>query len=223
MEQVDLARGLEAGSRSLLIIGQGGHSRVVSDVARSMGFVCLEFCEFDPVSGHTSGCDSQSLREFYAGEFVVAIGDNSAREDVQRSFVAHNPAARPATLVHPSSVIAPSACIGRGTVIMPLCVVNAATTVGDGVILNTRASVDHDNLIEDYASIAPGSTTGGHVAIGKRAIISIGAVIRHRVSIGNDVLVGAGAVVLSDVENNGLVYGVPARWVRSRASREPYL
>ena len=47
--------------------------------------------------------------------------------------------------------------------------------------------------------------------IGNRVDIGAGAKILGRVTIGNDILIGANAVVISDVPDNSIAVGVPAR------------
>ena len=52
---------------------------------------------------------------------------------------------------------------------------------------------------------------GGNVSIGQNSWIGIGSVIKQNIRIGSNVVIGAGSVVINDVEDNKIVYGVPAK------------
>lgn len=212
-------------SRKLLILGCGGHGKVVTEVAEALGYANISYLDRP----------GSSAREFmgrgilgaepedYDDYFFVALGDNAKRERAYNAFCQKNPRAVAVSLVHPSSVVSPRALIGPGSIVMPLCVVNSSTTLGKGVIINTKASVDHDNFLMDFSSCAPGVSLGGNVTVGLRSAISIGASVKHGISIGNDVVVGASSFVSCDVRDCVVAYGVPAKFVRDRKVGEPYL
>lgn len=82
------------------------------------------------------------------------------------------------------------------------------------MIINTHATVEHDSIVEDGASISPGVHSAGRVRIGRGAFVSTGATLASRVSIGAEAIVGAGAIVMHDVRPGMLVYGAPAREIR---------
>jgi len=208
----------------LLIVGCGGHSKVVTDVAESIGFSDIIYLNTLATSCEFIG--RPVLHQFpvgYCGLFHVAVGDNQIRECITMQFIAGNPQSRNLTLIHPSSVISASAGIGKGVLIMPLCIVNSCAQVGDGVILNSRASVDHDNILGSYSSLAPGVTLGGGVSIGERSAISIGSTVKNGITIGKDVVIGAGSLVMGDFGDNILAYGIPSRHIRYRKRGEYYL
>ena len=209
---------------NLLIIGCGGHSKVVTDIAESQGYSNISYL-------NTFGGNDRFLgREVihyepsgYEDAFFVAIGDNRVRQRVTAKFLENNPGAKQPSLIHSSSVISRYSSIGKGVVVMPLCVINHSTQICDGVIINTRSSVDHDSNLCDFSSIAPGVSMGGNVWIGERSVVSIGATIKHGVRIGRDVVIGANSLVLSDVEDSCVAYGIPAKNIRNRAQGDQYL
>lgn len=106
------------------------------------------------------------------------------------------------------------------------------TKIGKNVFINFGCTfLDQGSItIEDDVFIAPGVkiTTEAHpenpeerhsllikpVAIKQNAWIGANAVILPGVSIGKNAIVGAGAVVTKDVEDNAVVAGVPARFIR---------
>ena len=90
--------------------------------------------------------------------------------------------------------------------------------------MNTNASVDHDCVIKDFASLAPGVVLGGNVSIGERTSVGLGAQSIHRVNVARDVVIGAGSLLLSNIEQElSVAYGRPARVVRQRTADELYL
>jgi len=211
-------------NKRLLILGCEGHSKVVTDIAHSVGFNDIIYEDPNSISNFfLGGKVFKSINEKFTGYFFVAIGDNFKREKVTEAFSNSNHKSRNISLIHPSSIISPRSLIGEGTVIMPLCVVNSCTEIGTGVIINTRSSIDHDNCLKNYSSIAPGVTTSGNVTVGERTFISIGTSVKHNINIGNDVVVGASSLVLKNISNNEVFYGSPAKFIRKRNKGEKYL
>jgi len=211
-------------SKKLLIIGAGGHAKVVTDIAESIGFANILY--LDTFSDKDIFLGRNILHqeiEDYGEYFFVAIGDNTLRERIFNNFLLKNKNSIPISLIHPSSIISPRCSIGIGTLIMPLCVVNSSSIIGNGVIINTKASIDHDNCLKSFASIAPGVSLGGNVFIGERSSVSIGTSISHCIKIGSDVVIGASSLVNKDIDNNWVAYGNPVKLIRKRKKGEKYL
>jgi acetyltransferase-like isoleucine patch superfamily enzyme len=108
-------------------------------------------------------------------------------------------------------------------VILQGAIVGSAAHVGYACLINTGAVLDHESVLEDFASLAPGAVTGGRVRIGTRSAISIGAVLTHGISVGPDTVIGASSLVYRDIPGNVVAYGTPARVVRPREATDPYL
>ena len=206
----------------LLIVGAGGHGRVMLDVIRCQGGVeVVGFLDDDPklhgqeVAGVTvlgSSSDRALIADTAAGYFLPAIGNNHLRAQQFVSLQEFGLGPWPA--VHPSSVLAPSAVLGRGVQVVAGVVVNPDAEIGDNVILNTSCTVDHDCRIEEHAFIGPGAHLGGNVAVGRLCLLGIGVCVLPGLQIGEGTTVGAGAVITKDMPAGAMVYGVPARVVR---------
>jgi hypothetical protein len=65
---------------------------------------------------------------------------------------------------------------------------------GAGVSLNTGCTVDHHNVIGDYAHIAPGAHLGGDVTAGEGAFVYIGASVAPQRKVGAWSTAGGGVI-----------------------------
>jgi len=215
--------------KRLLVFGAGDHAKVVIDAVEAAGeYAVAALIEKSPCASSAGPYPLVAERE--AGRLlaevdagVVGIGDNWTRAAVVARIRSAKPDFRFAVVRHPSAVVAAGVSVGEGTVIMAGAVINRGTAVGAHCIINTGACVDHDNLIRDFASIAPRAVTGGRVRVGRYSAVGLGAAVREGVAIGEHTVVGAGALVLKDVPDGVVAYGVPARVIRLRQPGEPYL
>jgi len=158
-----------------------------------------------------------------ADGFVVAIGDNTIRGDLIQRVASAAPALECVTVVHAAAVVARDAVVGGCSILLAGSVIGNGSIVGRGVLLGTASSIDHDCVLDDHVSLAPGAHTAGTVRIGRATALGVGASVIHQVTIGADTVVGAGAVVLEDLPDRVVAYGVPARVARARVAGEPYL
>ncbi len=217
----------------IIIVGASGHAKVVADAVerqgryRIIGFLDYTRSPGEPFLGYPILGREEDVPHLLHGQAlagaVVAIGDNFQRADVVRKLQNLVPNLPFVCVVHPSATIGRDVAVGPGTVVMAGVVVNPCCKVGAHCILNTRSALDHDSVLEDFSSLAPGVTTGGNVRIGAYTAIGIGATLIQRVTIGAHTVIGAGSVVVRDMGPGQVAYGVPARKVRGRAPNESYL
>lgn len=202
---------------ALLIIGAGGHGKVVADAALETGrwdeIVFLDDAWPEKNKNGRWDIDGKAnqLTEWKdrCADAVVAIGNNHLRMELQSRLIAAG--IEVATIVHPSAQISRFARIGKGCVVFANAVVNVDAEVGDAAIINTAATIDHDCRLGHGVHIAPGANLGGGVTVGDFSWIGIGAAVRHYIAIGENVTVGAGAVVVSNIEDGVTAVGSPAR------------
>ena len=203
--------------RPLVIVGTGGHARVVLDAANALarevaGFVSAQHIPSGTIQGvPVLGSDYLLCDpKFLAGHsFIVAVGNQGVRHRLSEGITTTGGMLE--TLIHPVSVISPSARIGMGSVVLAGCVANAGASIGPSCILNTACSVDHDVELAEGTQICPGARLAGGVRCGAWSFIGTGATIVPNVGIGARAVVGAGAVVLRDVPDDITVVGNPAR------------
>ena len=201
----------------LIIIGASGHGKVVADIAIKMNkWQSIAFLDDDESIKTSMGLEvigktADAFTYKDEADFFVAIGSNATRENIQEKLIEEG--LNIVSLIHPSVVIGTDVEIGIGSVVMAGVVINSSSRIGDGCIINTSASLDHDNVIEDYVHISPGVRTAGSVGIGKGAWLGIGSVVSNNVNICSGCKVGAGAVVVKHITEPGTYVGVPVRKV----------
>lgn len=209
----------EENRNQLLIIGASGHGKVVADIALKMKhWKYIAFLDDNTALKTSMGLEViggsrdalQCIKEY---ELFVAIGNNTIRKNLLTEL--EHAGACIATLIHPSCVIGELVDIGVGTVVMAGTVINCCSRIGKGCIINTGATVDHDNVIEDYAHISPGVHTAGTVMIGKGTWLGIGSTIKNNLQIIDGCIIGAGAVVVEDITEVGTYVGVPAKKIQT--------
>lgn len=194
----------------LLIIGAGGHGKVVYDIAESTKrFDEICFLD-DAVKGifyksRVVGTVDDINKYSNDYSFIVAIGNNKVRRSLQE--VLKKQQAKIETLIHCSAVISSSVVIGQGTVVMPNVVVNADTKISEGCIVNTASIVEHDCNIGNFCHISPNVTICGTVSVGESTWVGAGATIINNISICSDVIVGAGSIVLKSIFHLGTYKG----------------
>ena len=207
----------------LLIWGAGGHGLAVLDcVTCTLGFAAIAFIDDsrdvpNEVYGYRVLGDRtvlQTAKDSGWTHFVIAIGENHARAACFDLAVAFG--LQPATCVHPSAVLSPSAMIGAGTVIMPCTVLNANCLVGKNCIVNTSAIVEHGCIIGDHVHLSSGVCLGSEVIVEDYVHIGTGSSARPRAKIGKGAVVGAGAVIIKPIPPGVTAVGVPARPLRGR-------
>lgn len=202
--------------RKVVVIGNGGHSKVIQDTIRlADGYELYAVLDdrFEDVLYHGDillgpVSYSEKLAADSDVSFSIAIGANWVREKIAKELFAYD--AEFATLVHPFSFVSPSARIGPGSVVMAGAVINADAVIGSHVIVNSGSIVEHDNFISDYAHVSPGSIMTGNVTIGTGAHVGAGAKVIPGKTIGDWAVIGAGAVVIHDIPDEQTAVGVPA-------------
>lgn len=126
------------------------------------------------------------------------------------------PQDRLATVVDPSTFVAHSAQIGKGTLLYPNGFVGADAVIGDYVLTLSGAIINHDDVIGDHVVLASGVSLAGQVTVESGCYMGQACTVRQGLRIGAGSLIGMGAVVVKDVPPNSVMVGNPARLLRLR-------
>ena len=210
----------------LLLIGASGLAREVLACVRENGQFDVVGILDDDESRMGSTLDgapilgpaSHALR-YPEARVVACIGVGKGRERVVARLAGLGfPSYRFATVVEPS-VRVPSCCdIGPGSILLGNVTLTTGITVGSHVVMMPGVTVTHDDVVEDFATLAAGVTLGGGVRIGRAAYLGMNASVRERITVGAGARVGMGAAVLVDVPDGETWAGVPARVLEPAAA-----
>ncbi|WP_274362523.1 acetyltransferase [Paenibacillus thermotolerans] len=210
-------------TRPLVLLGGGGHAKVVAETALSQGNTIIGYTDLElrPDMTRMFGLRYLGTDEIFACEGVTDIyllnGMGSVGKSLIRAelFVDFNRKGyKFATVVHSSAIVSPRSNISEGVQIMAGAVIQSGTVIGRNSIVNTGSKVDHDCRIGEHVHIAPGVTICGNVTVGDRVHIGAGSTVIQGITIGENSIVGAGAVILNDIPPNTLVVGVPGKEVK---------
>ncbi len=207
----------------LVIIGGGGHARVVLSLCRLAEISVNAIVDDDPalvgrVIGGVGVLGRDSLRPGMSA--VVAIGDNLTRRRVVQELASR--LLQYPTLIHPRAFVDRSVILGAGVVVCAGAVIQCDSQIGAHSIINTSVSVDHDNRIGAFSHLAPGCHLAGSVTVEEGALLGTGCVLTPGRQVGAWSIVGAGSVIVKDVEAGATVMGNPAKTRQAPAGIDPH-
>lgn len=210
----------------LVVVGAGGFGRETVEAVRAMtargtAWRLLGYVDDDPalagtlIDGVPVLGGISELKSMPDASVVVCTGrpDNyTSRPKITAAL--GFPAYRYATIIHPSTSVSASSRVGPGSVLLAHTVLTAAVRVGSHVAVMPHVTLTHDDVIEDFATLASGVRLGGGVRIGSGAYLGAGALVREGLGVGSRALVGMGAVVTTDIPAGQVWAGVPAHYLR---------
>ncbi len=206
--------------QAILILGAGGHGRVLASALQLGGYRVIGFldaaestwgsrCLDLPVFGN-----DERLADFPPGQVQLANGIGSVGLPALRRRIFGAQRARGynfPSVIHPRAIVSPDVELGHGVQVMAGAVIQTGARIGDNVIVNTGAIVDHDCVIGAHCHVAPGAVLSGGVSVGDDSHIGTGAVIIQGIQLGEQCVVGAGAVVIRNHAAASRLVGVPAK------------
>lgn len=211
--------------KTLIIIGAGGHGRVVADCAeltnqyQKIVFLDDSYPEklknlhWD-IIGPAASFKQYSLKYgVVSTDFIVALGSNKLRAQILSTLSAEK--LNIASIIHPSAIISSNAIIKEGVVVCANAVINIGTIVNSGSIINTASTIDHDCDIGECVHISPGANIAGSVVIKQYSWVGIGASVIECITLQKNTQVAAGSVVIKSTKENSLYAGIPATFKKA--------
>ena len=179
----------------------------------------LVFVDDNPTSGDANGHLVLTYAQWLARpassrHISIAIANGSVRQRLAQRCATDGVTffeARASNVVQLDDVQ-----IGEGAILCPFVTLTSNIRIGKHFHANLYSYVEHDCVIGDYVTFAPGVKCNGNVVIEDHAYIGAGAVIKQGqpgrpLVIGRGAVIGMGAVVTKSVPPGATVIGNPAR------------
>jgi len=147
-------------------------------------------------------------------KYTLGIGNPVLRKKISDKF--NKLGGELISTISPEAVIGSfDVVIGTGSNILSGAILSNSVKIGNGCIIYYNSIITHDCTLGDFVEISPAATILGRCTIGSFTQIGAKATILPDIKIGDNVIIGAGSVVTKDVPSNSMVYGVPAKIIKS--------
>ena len=207
------------------IYGASGCGRSLMPVARQqlqrlgisakIYFIDDSLQEQQNVNGHTA-LNYQSFKNLNAAQkfVLIAIANSQIREKLANQLIMDG--LQLWTVQADNVVMMDNVEMAEGAALSPFVSITSNIKIGKCFHANLYSYVEHDCVIGDYVTFAPGVKCNGNIHIEDHAYIGTGAVIKQGTPdkplvIGEGAVVGMGAVVTKSVPAGVTVVGNPAR------------
>ncbi|MEX5444653.1 NeuD/PglB/VioB family sugar acetyltransferase [Acinetobacter schindleri] len=212
------------------IYGASGCGRSLMPVARQqlvreskdaeIVFIDDALTEIGLVNGHRAMNYSAFLNESASTKYVqIAIANSRVREKIAHRLEADGIGLW--SISADNVIFMDEVQIGEGSALSPFVTITSNIKIGKCFHANLYSYVEHDCVIGDFVTFAPGVKCNGNIHIHDHAYIGSGAMIKQGTPdqplvIGKGAIVGMGAVVTKSVPAGVTVVGNPARIVTQK-------
>lgn len=204
----------------LAIYGTGGagremHELILYCAALNKRWTDIVFIDDTKETGYCYGTRvfpfEAFRREFGTDEIeaIIAVGEPAVRKKLYEKLIGGG--FHLATIVHPTSVVSPSATLGEGVIVKDSISISSDAVIKDNVCINGISMIGHGVEIGEHCEISSHAVVAGNTKVGSGVYIGISASVRDHIEIGNNAVISMGAVVLKSVRPNMVVMGNPAR------------
>lgn len=201
-------------TQGLLLLGASGLAREVlaSGIAGVTGVLDDDASRHGTEIAGVPVLGAISLAAQREEQLLVCVGPSTARRTViDRLADAGVRDDRFGVFVARSARIGRSSDVGAGSIVLDSAVVTADALLGRHVVVMPNCTITHDDVLDDFSTLAAGVALGGGVHVGEAAYIGMNASVRQGLTIGAEATVGMGAVVLVNVPEGQTWAGVPAK------------
>ena len=202
----------------LILVAASGLAREVLAVLRGSGGLTDAAVVDDAASMWGGALDGapiigglECVRDHADRQVLVCAGSGTTRRALVRRLSALGVSPdRYAQVVHPSVDVPDDCTVGRGSIVLAQVALTSRVRLGDHVVVMPNATLTHDDVVDDYATLCAGVTLGGNVHVRSGAYLGMNASVRERTSVGEDSVLGMGAALATDLPPGQVWAGVPA-------------
>lgn len=207
------------------VYGASGCGRSLMPVARQqlarqqdaseIVFIDDALTEIKSVNGHRAMNYAAFVNEPAESKAVqIAIANSRVREKIADTLEADGISLW--SISADNVILMDDVQIAEGSALSPFVSITSNIKIGKCFHANLYSYVEHDCVIGDYVTFAPGVKCNGNIHIEDHAYIGAGAMIKQGTPeeplvIGEGAIVGMGAVVIKSVPSGATVVGNPAR------------
>ena len=209
------------------IYGAGGYGVETMDLlcqmlnAKSEDSIQPVFLADTPTTTKLLGFDVVPFAEAVPRSLVtIAVGEPETRCLLRQK--ASDAGLTLASVISPQAFVSDLASISEGCIIAPFCSIQARATLAENVAVNTAAIVGHDVFVDVDCGLSSMINLGGATKVGARTYIGMGALVKEGLSIGHSTIVGMGSIVYTDVPNEVICVGNPARVSRRNTDKRVF-
>lgn len=206
---------------SLLILGAGGHSKVVVETALSF-IPNFDISLLDDCYSSQYQCPDLRLADtrhfFIAPDPTFSTRFSYANVAVANSFTClfwignlQSFGYIFPSFIHSTVLVSFFAQTLPALFVFVQPVIQAIPFIVTVNIINTFSSIDYYSRLQYGVHICPNVALAGEVHIGLRSWIRIGSSVIQNIHIGSDFVVGAAAAVIHNIPDGVTVCGVPVR------------
>ena len=202
-------------SQRLALIGGGGFSKEIAEVAQMCGYTVEATYSSQPTAqvGTYRGYLDELLvdRAEYDGVALAVGGVSRAAIQARAEIIAwldrHALPCPP--LVSPHAIVSQGVALGAGAFVAHGVIVNVDARLGRFCVINTGAIIGHDAKIGDNSTISPAAFIGGRCRIGADGLVGPLAKVLQGLKVGEQAMIGMGCTVLRDVPDDGVIWPRP--------------
>ena len=206
-------------TRPLLLVAAGGLARETARAfAASRSGGALGFLDDDPAKAGATLAGVPVLGPIEAvvdhpeARLVVCAGRGAGRRAIVARLAALGVGEeRYATILAPGVHVPEGCTVGAGSILLAGTVLTADVTVGRHVVCMPNVTLTHDDVLDDFVTLAAGVVLGGGVHVGEAAYLGMNSSVRELLQVGAEAVLGMGAALVSDQPAGSVWAGVPAR------------